>query len=176
LERDRTAQETLYQYTYTEIGAVVSTYAKDRSEHDWIFNLGMLRVFTSLGKFKPGTNFLGWARTIIVRACIDHLRSNKSYLSKLSPIDTQYNLSSKDFESMMNSIDTEEIIALIQKLPVNQKLIFNLYEMEGYSHKEIHELTDININTSKWLLSKAKKTLREMITNSKDLKKYDHGQ
>ena len=176
IELKRSAQQELYAYTYRELCVVVAVYAKDHSEKDWIFNLGMMRVFNSLKNYKIGTNYLGWARTILVRSAIDHLRKNKLYNQHLSTVEIEkQEISSNDFDAMMSKIDSESIINLIQKLPENQRLIFNLFELGGYSHKEIEEMTNINYNTSKWILSKAKKSLREMIHISKELNHVSYG-
>lgn len=175
-EQDRSAQQQLYTYTYTKLAAAVAVYSKDNSERDWIFNLGMMRVFTSLNKFSIESNYLGWARTLLVRSAIDHYRKNKKHKDNHTTLGIlNYNVSSQDFESMMNKLDTGSIISILQKLPAKTRLIFSMYEMDGYSHKEIYQMTGININTSKWLLAKSKKTLKTIIKNSMDLKNLSYG-
>ncbi len=171
IEQKRSAQEELYAITYRELCAAVAVYVNDHSERDWVFNLGMMKVFTNLKNYKLGTNYLGWARVILVRSAIDHIRSRIKHTVNLAPVHIGHtNLSSSDFENMMDEIDTEEIMLLIQKLPESERLIFNLYEIEGYTHKEIEKLTEIKSNTSKWLLSKAKKALRGFVSISSELK------
>jgi len=174
---DRKAQQQLYSYTYTKLASSVAVYSKDNSERDWIFNLGMMRVFTSLNKFQKDTNFLGWARTILVRSAIDHYRSNQKHRDKLTAIEiSEYNISSQSFEKMMNELENETIIQLLQQLPEKERLVFSMYELDGYTHKEIQELAEINMNTSKWLLAKSKKTLKTLIEHSVDLKRNGYGQ
>jgi len=176
-DQDRSAQQQLYTYTYSKLCTAVAVYAKDSSERDWIFNLGMLKIYTSLKNFSEGTNFLAWARTILVRSAIDHLRSNKKHLTNLSPLDIgEQEISSSDFENMMNNLETDSIILLLQQLPENERMIFNMYEIEGYSHVDIQKLTGIKKNTSKWLLAKSKKTLRSIFKNSDMLKSYGYGE
>ena len=169
LKQNRNAQQQLYKYTYTELSTATAVYSKDASERDWIFNLGMLKVLTGLDKYQTNTNYLGWARTILVRTAIDHHRKNKNYLTNMSPveIETQH-FPSDDFEAMMNSLDTEAIVHILQQLPEKERLVFSMYELDGYSHKEIEKLTGIKSNTSKWLLAKSKKSLREIVNKSKD--------
>lgn len=172
----RPAQHQLYSHTYQKLCTAVAVYAKDNSERDWIFNLGMMRIFTSLQNFSTGTNYLGWARTILVRSAIDHYRSQKKHKDNLTAIEVQdYNVSSQDFEEMMNELDAEVIIQVLQKLQEKERLVFSMYELDGYTHKEIQELTGINNNTSKWLLSKAKKSLKDIVTNLGTLDKNGYG-
>lgn len=176
LSQDRIAQQQLYSYTYTHLCAAVAVYSKDNSEKDWVFNLGMLKIFKGLSKFEPNSNYLGWARTILVRSAIDHIRSNKKHSKNLSPIEIEtQHVSSDDFNNIMNNLETEAIIELLQGLPERERMVFSMNELDGYTHKDIEELTAININTSKWLLAKAKKTLRSMINNSQDFKMLRNG-
>lgn len=175
--KDRTAQQQLYNFTYSKLCAAVAVYSKDNSERDWIFNLGMLKVFTSLNRYELNTNYLGWARTILVRSAIDHLRSNKKHSNNLSPIQIEtQQVSSKDFEDMMNTLETEVIVKLLERLPEKERLIFSMYELDGYNHKEIEKITGIKNNTSKWLLSKSKKSLKDLVNNSQDFKMIGHGE
>jgi RNA polymerase sigma-70 factor (ECF subfamily) len=89
------------------------------------------------------------------------------------PVDIQqYENQATDFETGLNNLETEDIITLIQKLPDNERLIFTMYEIEGYKHSEIEKETKINRNTSKWLFVKAKKSLQFMINNSFNLKNH----
>lgn len=176
IRRERQAQQQLYSYTYQKVSTAVAVYAKDNSERDWIFNLGMMRVFTSLESYKPLTNYLGWARTLLVRAAIDHYRSQKKHKDNLTAIEVQdYNVSSKDFEEMMLALEAEDIIKILQQLPEKERLVFSMNELDGYTHKEIQELAGINSNTSKWLLSKAKKSLKSMIENLKTPQRNGYG-
>ena len=75
----------------------------------------------------------------------------------------------------MNNLDNDSIIQVLQKLPENERLVFSMYELDGYTHKEIQELTGIKSNTSKWLLAKSKRTLKILVENSVDLKSYGYG-
>lgn len=176
-QQDRIAQQQLYKLSYQKLNSAVAVYAKTKADVDWIFNMGMLRVYDSLDNYKSGTNFLGWARTILVRTAIDHIRSNKKYNEILAPLTVEdyKEHQSEEFEKLMNKIDTQDLIQIIQGLPENEKLVFNMYELEGFSHIEIEKHTGIKKNTSKWLLSKAKSMLRTKILSSSHLNYSRHG-
>lgn len=156
LRQDRKGQQKLYEYTYVSLAASLSFYASDDNDRDWIFNAGMLKLYENLKHFQKGTNYLAWARTILVRNAIDHYRSRskqrqETSIENVGPIYDQADL------AILDSLSIEEIIAMVQKLPENQRLVFTMHVVEGYSHKEISQQTDININTSKWLLAQAKR-------------------
>jgi len=114
IKQERAAQKQLYDYTYTELGTTVALYTKDYSERDWIFNMGMFKIFNSLGNYKSNTNYLGWARTILIRTAIDHLRKKTKYKNIMVPVDIQqYENQTIDFETGLNNLETEDIITLI---------------------------------------------------------------
>jgi len=176
LVQDRASQQQLYDYCYSTLSTAVALYTKDNTEKDWIFNIGMLKVYNSLDKYQPQTNFLGWARTILTRTAIDVYRKQKKHYDHLAPLqveDAKTQLT--DINASLNKLETEDIIKLIQKLPNDERVIFTLFEIEGYSHSEIEKETGVKKNTSKWLLSKAKKSLKEMIINSPTLNHYFYG-
>jgi len=171
LKGDVKGQQQLYEYTYTSLAVVVSLYTKDNSERDWIFNTGMLKIFDSLAKYKKGTNYLGWARTILVFTSIDHFR--KSNLNSSNNIDVEvieYEANYFDINKAVSNLAIEEIVGYIKKLPKREQAVFNLFAIEGYSHKEIQSALGINQNTSKWLLNKARVKLKELMAHSFKLK------
>lgn len=150
-------------------------YTKDLTERDWVFNLGMMKVYSSLEQYGIGTNYLGWARTILVRSAIDHHRKDKKYYDHLSPIvneDIDINVS--EVNKALDRVETESLVSLIQSLPERERLVFTMYEIDDYSHPEIEEMTGMNRNTSKWLLSKARNILRDKAINFFNLKTSNH--
>lgn len=177
INSDRVGQYLLYDFTYKNLITAIALYTKDKTERDWVFNLGMLKVFSSLKNYQLGTNYLGWARTILVRSAIDHIRKNKSYNDQLAPVevdDRTVNLS--ELNDALNTLENESLIKLIQSIPENERLIFTMYEIDGYTHTEIEKMTSINKNTSKWLLGKARKSLQKNAVIFFDLKLKKNGE
>lgn len=173
---ERTGQKELYDYTYKNLVTAVALYTKDATDRDWVFNLGMLRIFNSLENYQKGTNYLGWARTILVRSAIDHIRKNKTYHDNIAPVEIEDDsISLVSVNDALNTLENEDLIRIIQSLPDNERMIFSMYEIEGYTHKEIEKLTGVKNNTSKWLLSKARKKLKELATKSIHLNENNHG-
>ncbi len=171
LNQDRTAQEKLYHYTYEKLIGTAMRYGNSLDEAKWVFNLAMMKVFKSIGNYKLGTNFLGFANDILIKTCIDNIRSNNKHQKIMAPVDSTIVESNKiALNDALDKLETEKIFELIQSLPDNQRMIFSMYEIEGYKHREIEEMTGININTSKWMLAKAKKELKEKLNNMYGLK------
>lgn len=176
MNAERAAQHQLYDFTYQNLITAVALYTKDKTQQDWVFNLGMLKVFSSLENYQLGTNYLGWARTILVRSAIDHIRKNKRYNEFLAPVevdDREINVSA--LNDALNTLENEGLIKLIQSIPENERMIFTMYEIDGYTHVEIEKMTAINQNTSKWLLAKARKSLQKNAIKFFDLKLKKNG-
>lgn len=164
LKNDRRSQEQLYNYTYEKLISTALRYTKSREESKWVFNLAMLKVFKSLERYKQGTNYLGWANDILIKTCIDNLRSNNRHKQIIAPLDSSLvDSKNKTWNTALNKLATEKIIELIQSLNENERMVFSMYEIDGYKHKEIAEITGIKLNTSKWLLAKAKKELKKKL-------------
>lgn len=176
ISSDRKSQQQLYEYTYKSLSTAVALYTKDASEKDWVFNVGMLKVFNSLSNYNIGTNFLAWARVILVRTAIDNIRKNKTHDQMLAPLETNESaVKNTEINEALNKIETEEVIKIIQRLDQKERLIFTMYEIEGFTHVEIERETGIKKNTSKWLLAKAKKSLKVILKNSSLLNSNIHG-
>lgn len=172
---NRKAQKELYEYTYVHLLNSALRYTKDKNEAQWIFNIAMLKVFKSLSSYQKGSNYLGWARTIITRTCIDYIRKNSKHKETLVPIVSEKQTNEKHvINKALDKMEADKIIDLIQGLPERERLIFSMYEIDGYSHVEIQETTGIKKNTSKWLLAKSKKMLKEKLVNIYNIKSFSN--
>lgn len=170
LDGDSRCQEALYKYTYEELLHCTLRYAKGLEEGQWIFNLAMLKVYEGLSRFESGTNYLAWASTIVVRTAINHLRQNSRQRNEYQLEQDPPNTSDWDVNEALSRLESEQILSLVQALPERERLIFSMYEIDGFKHTEIAEEIGINQNTSRWLLAKAKKTLRKSIQKLYHLK------
>lgn len=163
---DRVCQQLLYKQTYGKMLSLCLRYANDKDEAKDFLHDGYLKVFEKVKHFKHTGSIEGWIRRIIVNNTIDCLRkknkmsfNSDSELSLLNLTDDSVNDSEK---LQMTNISAERIIELIQQLSPAYKTVFNLYVIEDYSHKEIAEILDISIGTSKSNLAKAKGKLKSM--------------
>ncbi len=164
VRQDRRSQEKLYNYTYQKLIGTAMRYAGSREDAKWVFNLAMMKVYKNIEKFKIGTNFLGWANDILIKTSIDNIRKNTRHQRIMAPVDSSFVEGNKvTLNEALNSLATEKIMEMVQRLGEKERMVFSLYVIDGFKHKEIAEMTGINMNTCKWLLGKAKKELKEMI-------------
>ena len=157
-KNERKAQERLYRSFYQSMMNLCVRYTKDEDDAKLVLNTGFLKVFKNIEKYDSQKAVLyTWIRTIVVNSCLDHIKSKQNTIiaNELQEDDTAY------VEAEVNSkVDVSEILHLIRNLPASTQAVFNLYIIEGYSHKEIAELLQISEGTSKWHLSEARKNLK----------------
>ena len=157
---DLKAQEDLCKQYY---GYVMSIALRFSSCHDnalEIANDSFLKIFRKIGSYQLDKEFKPWIRKIVVNTALDHYRKDKKNSVEIS-IEAAYN--EPVDESVMDNLNAEEIIKLINSLPVNYRYTFSLFEIEGYSHDEIAQQLGITASTSRTNLTRAKEMLRKMI-------------
>jgi len=155
-KQDRAAQKEIFEKYSPKMLSVCRMYVKDIHHAEDLMISGFLKVFTQIKSYQNKGSFEGWVRKIMINTCLSYLRKSNSIL--LTDEIEVYNKNSVDnFENT----DVEDIQKLIDRLPTNYKLVFNLYEIEGFKHAEIAEKLKITVGTSKSQLFKAKKWLQE---------------
>ena len=157
IQGQKDMQEHLYTKYKSKMFSVCQLYASNRSDAEDMLQEGFLRVFANLSQFRFEGSFEGWMRRIFVATSIDALRKKKmrKSLPLLEVQVSDYHLDG--FERLHLS----DMIRLIQSLPDKYRIVFNLFEMEGYSHKEISEFLEIPEGTSKSQLARAKDKLKK---------------
>lgn len=154
-------QEGLYKHFYGYAMGICLRYAKNKDEASEMLNDAFLKVFNKLDAYDSTKLFKAWLRRIVVNTSIDYYRREHKHDFQV-PIEKAR--SEENDTDVIDQISTEDLFRLIRQLPENQKIVFNLYEIEGYSHNEIAELLHIPEGTSKSSLSRAKQRLRTMVT------------
>ncbi|MEZ4935298.1 MAG: RNA polymerase sigma factor [Saprospiraceae bacterium] len=161
LKGERRAQSELYKCWYNQVFAVCLRYAKDRDEAKSLVNTTFFKVFKNLNGFNASGAFGGWVRRIAINVCVDHVRTiNK--IQYMEPNDLPEPLIEND---IVDRLSAEDILASLQKISPMSRTVFSLYVVDGYKHREIAELLDINEATSRWHLLNAKKELKELLKN-----------
>ncbi len=164
---DRKAQHEIYSMFSPKMLSVCRLYIKDLQHAEDLMLTGFMKVFTSIKNFENKGSFEGWIRRIMVNECLSQIRTNK----KIHFIEDENDL--KDgLDEMESNLGIDEIQNSIDSLPEGYKMIFNLYVVEGYKHKEIAEMLGINEGTSKSQLSNARKMLQDQINK---LNAYQYG-
>ena len=163
---DKDSQHLLYKATYGKMLGTCMRYAENSDEAKDFLHDGYIKVFEKIKYFKHTGSFEGWIRRIIVNNTIDSIRKkNKMYFNS----DPDYSLinmtddSEKENEKLNQiNLSAARLIDMIQELSPAYRTVFNLYVIEEYSHKEIAEMLNISIGTSKSNLAKAKMKLRNL--------------
>lgn len=142
-------------------------YYRDEEQARASLNMAFLKVVTKLDTLGEAVPFEAWAKRITLNVIIDDFRKNKKYKEKVTTRETDreldyYTTTSSQNESI-TSFEMEKLSGMIDKLPEISRKVFDLYIIQGYSHREIGEILDISNGTSKWHLSNARKILRGMI-------------
>jgi len=157
----RKTQKKIYESLSSKFYGVCLRYASDNQKaQDYLHN-GFLKIFESIDKYHFKGSFEGWARRVVVNSIIDDKRSERLVFIEENS-STFHNIEDEAVDKI-EDMKALQIIKMIQKLSPQYKLVFNLYVIEDYSHKEISEKLDISIGTSKSNLFNAKRRIREML-------------
>jgi RNA polymerase sigma factor (sigma-70 family) len=164
INRERFAQNKLYEVFAPKMMVVCLRYSKNREEAEEILQEGFMRVFNFIQQFNFNGSFEGWMRKIMVNCALQRLR-NKSNLNSVVNIET-VNIEHSSYEDIVSQIGTKELLKMVQLLPPSYKLVFNLYVFEGMKHREISALLGITEGTSKSNLSDARVILQKAVFKS----------
>lgn len=158
---NRVWQEKLYRLYYPKMMSMVKRYTNIHQYHlaEEILNNGFLKVFQKIDSFKFEGSFEGWVRRVIYHSIFDYVRQNMKYNEKVVFVEKDEVVNS----DLASGMQYDELMKLVQQLPENTRAVFNMYVLEGLSHKEISEQIQISEGTSKWHLFEARKILRGKI-------------
>lgn len=174
-KNDRKAQERLFKISYPMALTVCRRYTRDPEEAQSVVNEGMLKVFRELDQYSSELSFGGWVRRIMVNTSIDHYRKIKRYLDRFQEIDTEDANSNFEDEGILDKISADEILALVQALSPAYQMVFSLYAVEGYTHREIAEKLGISEGTSKSNYAKARAKMQKALASLSTIKQQQHG-
>ena len=160
IRKERWAQKKLYEEHYAMALPVCLRYANDANDALDIMHEGFIKVFRHIGKYEPGTSLPSWIRRIMINTAIDHYR--KMTRRRTENLDTAFSLKSND-PDVISQMSAKEIMKSLQLLTPAYRSVFNLYIIEGYSHKEIAEILEITESTSRSNLVKARNKLKKIL-------------
>ena len=168
LSGDRRMQELLYNRFSAKMYAICLRYAGNSDDAQDLLQEGFIKVYKNLDKFRSEGSFEGWMRRVFVNTSIEHFR-RKSKLTSISEKEEK-GIEDKSWNAL-DSLAEKDIIQLIQDLPNGYRTVFNLFVVEGYSHREIGDLLGINEGTSKSQLARAKMILQKKVNQFLDEKR-----
>lgn len=168
IKEDRRAQSELYRHCFGVMMGICMRYLKDEQEAVAALNQSFLKVLKGLEKRNPKAPFEAWLRRLTINTVIDEYRRNKKFHAHIQVEDFSEGSGythSLDFNEADRRLDAEEIERLIQALPPVTQQVFNLYAIDGYSHREIAKMLEMSEGTSKWHVSTARSRLKEQMAH-----------
>lgn len=155
------ALKKLYEDHYSIMFPVCMRYANNDDDALDILHDGFIKVFNNLEKYQIGTSLVAWIKRIMVNTAIDYYR--KETRRRTADLDQVVDLSSDD-PDVISSLSAEELLSSLQQLSPAYRSVFNMYVIEGYSHKELADILGITESTSRSNLVKARHKLKEIIS------------
>ncbi len=161
LKNDAHAQQELYYKYSPKMLSVCYRYSKTREDAEDMLQEGFIKVFTQIHKFENRGSLEGWILRIIVHTCINHLKKNKKFNEH---IDLAYagDILIKE-DNIPAIIQAKQVVESIRSLPLGYRTVLNLYAIEGYSHKEIGFMLEIEESTSRSQYTRAKNMLEDIL-------------
>ena len=160
IEGNRRMQEILYNRFSSKMYGVCLRYASNAAEAEDILQEGFIKIFKKIDTFRSEGSFEGWVRRIFVNTAIEHFRRRK-YLTPVT--EKEENTIEGKYISVLDELAEQDILNLVQELSPGYRTVFNMYVVEGYTHKEIGDILGISEGTSKSQLSRAKVILQDMV-------------
>lgn len=155
------AQRKLFEKFAPKMMSVCLRYMKDGQEAEDVLQDGFIKIFQKLNAYENTGSLEGWIRRIIVNTALDQLRRNSKFGYTDDVNEVGYKIENNDFT--VEGLMAQDLMKLISQMPEGYKVIFNMFAIEGYSHKEIADLLGITENTSKSQYSRARAHLREKL-------------
>lgn len=170
---DPKSQKELYELLKGRLMGVCLRYNKDQDEANDVFQETMIRVFKNIEQAQHVDNLMGWVTRIATNVAIDHHKRKRSDLMVNINEEEVFEITSEE-ASAIARMEVREVLSIIQQLPDNYRLVFNLYVIDGYSHKEIADRLQIAESTSRVLLTRAKRRLAEFLKKT-EIRNYVYG-
>ena len=174
VKRDPGAQKHLYNRFSSKMYAICCRYVKDSMEAEDVLITAFTKILDRIDQFKSEGSFEGWIRRVVVNEALTYLRKNRSMY-----VETELEAAHRepDYQTLSDHLVAEDLMNLIQELPSGYRIVFNLYAIDGYSHKEIAEQLNITESTSKSQLSRARLYLQKLLVEQEftsNRQQHDH--
>jgi RNA polymerase sigma-70 factor (ECF subfamily) len=161
MQGDRTAQAALYKQYYSKFMSVCLRYCQHTDDAAAVLNKAFLKIFKGLKQFDTTQSFDGWGYRIVQNTAIDFVRKEVRKQRNVSwdevPIEPSID------SDVLEHFNAQAVLNLIMKLPTATRTVFNMFAIDGYSHKEIAKALKISEGTSKWHVNAARKQLKQQI-------------
>jgi len=155
------AQKKFYDLFAKKMMGVCMRYTNNHEEAQDVLQDGFIKIFGKLRDYESKGSLEGWVRRIMVNTALDQYRKNKKHQNDVDVDVVGYKIETNDF--IVETITAEDLLKIIQAIPEGYRIVFNLFAIEGYSHKEIAERLGVTESTSKSQYSRAKSLLRKLM-------------
>ena len=159
IRNERAAQEKVYHLFYSRMMGVVRRYIDQPEQAEEVLNNGFLRAFQKVAQYTFQGSFEGWLRKIVFHAVSDYVKQNARYNEHIVLVEKDEYIQKDHADNLYYN----QLLQLVQALPVATRSVFNMYVMEGFAHKEIAGMLNISEGTSKSQLNAAKTKLKELV-------------
>ncbi len=166
INQDKNAQKLLYDKYASKLLAICARYTPDISSAEDILQEVFLKIFSSIHEFAASGSFEGWLKRIAINTAINNYHKNLKHRYFLD-ISQAYDIADQEPITLDKKYSVEDLMKVINTLPQGYKMVFNLYAVEGYKHKEIAEMLQIDVNTSKSQFLRAKRIILEKLRSIK---------
>lgn len=160
VRREANAQKLLYDMYSSKMYGICYRYVKNPMEAEDVLVTSFMKIFDKIGQFKQEGSFEGWIRRVVVNEALTCLRRNRSMYLETELEKADYEPS---YNSLSDHLEAEDLLNMVNELPAGYRIVFNMYAIDGYSHKEIAESLGISENTSKSQLSRARTYLQKVL-------------
>lgn len=169
LQNKAAAQKALYDRYSAKMMAVCYRYGHNREDAEDMLQEGLIKVFAQIHTFENRGSLEGWIRRIVVHTCINILKKNKKFNESVDLIHA--NAMQVREETIPSIIQAKQVVECIRLLPLGYRTVLNLYAIEGFSHREIGGLLEIEESTSRSQYTRAKAMLEEILIKKKIIQK-----
>ncbi|HOA39662.1 MAG TPA: sigma-70 family RNA polymerase sigma factor [Flavihumibacter sp.] len=169
LQNQPKAQKELYLRYSAKMLSVCYRFAHNREDAEDMLQEGFIKVFGQIHTYRAQGAFEGWVRRIVVHTCINHLKRNKKFNESVD-IGQAAGLLVRE-ESVPSIVQAKQVVECIRLLPIGYRTVLNLYAIEGYSHKEIATVLDIEESTSRSQYTRARQMLEDILVRKKIIQK-----
>ncbi|MEM9856065.1 MAG: RNA polymerase sigma factor [Bacteroidota bacterium] len=160
-KKDQKAQKEVFNKYASKMLGICNRYLRDFNQAEDVMIGGFVKVFDKIEQYKGDGSFEGWVRRIMVNEALTFIRKNKNmYLE----VDIEAADREPDYGTLSNVLEANDLLKLVHDLPTGYRTVFNMYAIEGYSHKEIAKQLGVSENTSKSQLSRARVLLQKQLT------------
>ncbi len=158
---DRNAQEQFYRHYAPKVMGICRRYASDKENAKDVMQEAFVSIFLSMKTQKDIQNMDAWVARVTVNTAINYFKKHKKHFYGLST--EEVSVANRDHDHILNDLGMQEMMALIDGLPLGYKMVFSMYVIEGFNHREIADKLGISEGTSKSQLSRAKQLLRNQL-------------